>query len=195
MRGLWRQCEGQSTGSRSHSCRRCPVVSQGQPKDNANLRAPSNFDTLEGRLMCCVVFCSVFQRYFILLFRSTHTCTWRASWVRVEQSPSCVLFSFLFRTKRKGYAGLGQEIAWFMRPPDVADNPLMSFGLLHCISFACRRPPSELHISIDSLELRADIIFPFGAVCLSWLGKLFTHPELGRANSRFNCKFPRIGHH
>lgn len=81
--------------------------------------------------MCCVVFCSVFQRYFILLFRSTHTCTWRASWVRVEQSPSCVLFSFLFRTKRKGYAGLGQEIAWFMRPPM---SPIIHWCHLACFT-------------------------------------------------------------
>jgi len=53
--------------------------------------------------------------------------------------------------------------------------------------------PTKLHISIDSLEFEDIILFSGLSVCLSWLGKLLTHPELGRANSRFNCKFPCLG--
>lgn len=144
-------------------------------------------------MLRCVLLCfSAIFHPFVSLHSHMHM----ASELGSSRAESFVCFIQLFIPhKEKRICGAGPGNCLVYAPPDVADNPLMSFGLLHCISFACRRPPIELHISIDSLELRADIIFPFGAVCLSWLGKLFTHPELGRANSRFNCKFPRIGHH
>jgi len=70
---------------------------------------------------------------------------------------------------REGVTGAGNCLVY--APFDVGDNPLMSFGLLQCISFGSLGSFCQLNfISLfDSLEFE-DIIFFGGSlfICLGW---------------------------
>jgi len=108
------------------------VACQGQSKDNANLRAALKLRHFRGApvVMCCVIF-FVFRllRYFILLFRSTHTCT--HAHTSPDESSVCFIQFFIPHKGKRiwGKGWLEQEIAWFMLPSMLA--------IIHWCHLAC----------------------------------------------------------
>jgi len=175
------------------------VACQGQSKDNANLRAALKLRHFRGApvVMCCVIFfcfpASAIFHPFVSLHSHMHTCTHESRWVLG------VFYSIFYSAQREkdmreGVTGAGNCLVY--APFDVGDNPLMSFGLLQCISFGSLGSFCQLNFISLSTAWSLKISFFFGALCLFVLAGEIAHASgIGQGKFTLQLQIPLFGRH